>query len=103
MHHLSKEQVRALKKLLGSTHVNVPGVAKVNIGALCDLALRQLAKEKPPERKFRYVDAGEVTMWQKKTCFEAGLSGVGGGARLVWVANADVIDIGQQLKPEAGK
>lgn len=107
MQRITKEQIKSLKKLLGSTDIKVPmgdGMTRVNIGALADLALRQINRERPPERRFRFANAGEVTIWQKQMCLESELSAAsGGGARLVWVAEADVIDLGVEVKKQESK
>jgi hypothetical protein len=95
-----------MKKQLGSVDIKVPlkdkAVARINIGALCDMALRQLAKEKPPARRFRFMNAGEVTLWQKKVCWESGFTKLG-GARLIWAVDQDVVDLGIEVKGEAPK
>lgn len=103
MQRVTKEQIKALKKVLGSTDIKVPmgdGMTRVNIGALADIALRQVNKEKPAERRFRYVNAGEMTVWQRQTCLESGLASNGGKALLVWIPEADVIDLGVEVKKE---
>lgn len=61
----------------------------------------KLKIERVPEpRRFRYVNAGEVTLWQKKVCWESGLLPPDAGARLVWVREADIIDLGVEVNKE---
>lgn len=103
LHRISKEEIQLLKKLLGSVDLRVPTKdrsLRVNVGALCDMALRALSKEKNPVRKLRYVNAGEVTTWQRKVCWESELPATG-DCRLVWVNEGDVIELGVELKQGA--
>lgn len=98
---LKKGTVEALKKSLGaSSLVFSVGAQKtaVRVGELCDIALRQIRREPPQPRKFRFADAGEVTVFQKQSAMQAFAPIGGTRARLVWVAESDVLDLGEEVK-----
>lgn len=57
---------------------------------ICDLALRAITK------KVRYVNAGEVTVWNKKVVWDSELP-KHGDARLVWVNEGDITVLGQEV------
>lgn len=101
MARLTKKDVQALKKQLGTVDIRLTGNKRINIEELCKLAIASIDKERPPARKVRFANAGEVTIWQKQCALESGIGvGESGGARLVWVPEADILDLGVEVKRE---
>lgn len=100
---LKKGTVEALKKSLGASSLVVPIAGQktaISIGELAELALRQLRRQPPQSRKFRFANPGEVTVFQKQSALEAFAQGGNTRARLVWVHESDIIDMGEEVKPQ---
>lgn len=103
---LKKGTVEAMKKAMGASSLVVPIAGTktaVNIGELCELALRQLRRQPPITRKFRYANPGEVTVFQKQSALQAFAQGGNTRARLVWVSEPDIIDMGEEVKPQGSQ
>lgn len=103
---LTKGIVEAVKKSIGASSLVVPignQKASVKIGELCELALRQIRRQPPLTRKFRYVDAGEITVFQKQTVIKTFPHIGQTSARLVWVVDKDVAEMGEEVRAPEGK
>ena len=99
--NVRKEHLEALKKQFSSIEMKVEvkdgKFVTVVLGEVFALALRQISKQPAQPRKLRFSNAGEVTLWQKKVAWDDGLAAQG-DCRLVWVNEADLIDMGQEVK-----